>query len=180
MKDWINNRQNQVTILLVATMILTVSNFIAPAYEALSYYREQIVSLENQYQLLYRYSLHVDYHETQLKQIEQQLENLQQLYDIPRNTAAFQKHFRKIQREYHLTVVAQQTSKENASQDLEKIYIRQSLEGKYSSHMNYLKAILNEQNGILLERYILDTKAPLSKEPNLTADLQLTLFVPLK
>jgi len=180
MKNWIKNRQNQVTILLVATMILAISNFIAPAYEARSYYHDQIISLENQYQLLYRYSLHVDYHETQLKQIEQQLEDLQQLYDIPRNSAAFQKHFGKIQRENHLTVVAHQTSKENASRDLEKINIRQTLEGKYSNHMNYLKAILNDRNSILLERYALDTSAPLSNEPKLTADLQLTLFLPLK
>ncbi len=180
MKNWIKSRQNQVTVLLVTTMILTISNFIAPAYESLSYYHDQIVSLNNQYQLLYKYSLHVDYHETQLTQIKQQLENLQQLYDIPRNTAAFQKHFGKIQRQYNLTVVAQQISKEKASRDLEKINIQQTLEGNYSSHMAYLKTILSERNSMLLEQYVIETKSPLSNEPNLTADLQLTLFLPQK
>ncbi|MBU2648742.1 hypothetical protein KKI24_28805 [bacterium] len=180
MEKWIKNRKNQVSIILVLTALLVISNIIVPAYDSLSYYHLKIASLEKQSRQLHRYALHINYHENLSRHISEQLAKQQQLYANMRDAVIIQKWFGKVQRQCRLTVVMQQIKNGNISGDLERIDIRQTLEGKYSDHVRYLNTILSQQNSILLERYKLQNQSPLMLNPILTADLQLFLFLPLK
>ena len=178
MRNWIKSKRNQLSILLVAICILTISNSIIPAYESLSYYHDKIDALEKLQQQLQRFSLHIGFHENQANQIKQQLADLHQLNADVRNTVTLQKRFGKIQRQCQLKVITQQIKKNNISSELEKIDIRQTLEGNYSDHVRYLKAILSPEYSVLLERYSLLNRTPLSENPTLTADLNLILLLP--
>lgn len=180
MRIWLNNRQNQISMGLVAIMVITISNFILPVYETLSYYRDKTASLEKKYQQLYGYSLHITHHENQLIPLQSELADLEQKFTKLRNAAALQKYFGDIQRECQLKVIIQEIKKGELSQELETIHIHQMLDGKYNDHMRYLNAILSGKSDILLEEYVLENRSPFSGDPQLTAQLVLTLFIPLK
>ncbi len=178
MRNWIKSRRNQLSIILVAICILTISNFIMPSHDTLTYYHGKIDSLEQQQQQLHRFSLHIDFHESQAKLIKQQLADLRQRNADLRNTATLQKQFGKIQRQCQLKVITQQIERNNISSELEKINIRQTLNGNYSNHVRYLKEVLSPKNSLLLERYSLINRALFSDNPTLTADLNLILLLP--
>ena len=178
MRNWIKSRRNQLSIVLVAICILTISNYIIPSYETLTYYQEKIDSLDQQQQQLNRFSLHIDFHERQVKLINQQLADLRQHNANLGNTATLQKQFGKIQRQYQLKVITQQIERKNISSEFEKIDIRQTLTGNYSNHVRYLKEVLSPKNSLLLERYSLINRTLFSDNPILTADLNLILLLP--
>ena len=180
MRVWINKRQNQVSILLAAIAILAVNNFILPAYESLSYYREKAAILEKQLQRLSRYSHHIYFHEQQSEVYQKQLTELEDQYSNLRDPSILQQLFGDIQRKLHLKVVSQEISKNRVSQELEKRIIQQTLNGKYSDHMQYLRMILQQENNMLLVRYDLENQMPFEQNPTLCAQLELTLFLPLK
>lgn len=180
MKNWIKIRKNQLSVILIATVVITISNGIIPAYETLAYYQGKMGSLENQHRQLHRYSLHIDYHEDRSNQIRQQLTELNQLYSDFRDSTFLQKHFGNIQRQCQLKVITQQINRSEISGDLEKINIQQTLDGKYRDHVRYLKMILSPENSFILERYNLISQSLLSDDPTLTADLNLILFLPKK
>lgn len=180
MRNWINNRRNQISIILAAVIILAISNFILPAYETLSYYQLKSISLEKQERQLYGYSLHIDYHEKQSGRIQQQLAKLQQVFSQAENTAILQKKLGNLQRKYHLKVASQVIQKGKPSQDLQVMRIEQTLDGIYKDHMRYLEAVLDRDNNLLLERYELTSQEPFDNNPLLTAKLQLTLFLPVQ
>ena len=130
MKNWIKIRKNQLSVILIATVVITISNGIIPAYETLAYYQGKMGSLENQHRQLHRYSLHIDYHEDRSNQIRQQLTELNQLYSDFRDSTFLQKHFGNIQRQCQLKVITQQINRSEISGDLEKINIQQD-DGKF-------------------------------------------------
>jgi len=164
--------------MLIAAGILIISNIIIPAYETLAYYHSKIDALEMQQQQLNRFSLHIDFHESQVKIIKRQLADLHRHNAELRNTATLQKRFGKIQRQCQLKVITQQFERSNISSDLEKIDVRQTLNGHYSNHVRYLKEVLNPKNSMLLEQYSLVNRTLFSDDPILTADVNLILLLP--
>ncbi|NQU64716.1 MAG: hypothetical protein HQ517_10620, partial [SAR324 cluster bacterium] len=159
---------------------ILISNVIIPAYETLSYYQAKMGSLTNQYQQLHRYSLHIDYHENQSNRMKQELTAQHELYADLRNITFLQKRFGILQRQYQLKVITQQIKRGKISSDLEKINIHQTLDGKYSNHVRYLKMILSRESTLMLEQYNLINQTTLGDDPTLTADLDLILFLPKK
>jgi hypothetical protein len=178
MRNWIKSRRNQLSILLVAAGILIISNTIIPAYETLAYYHSKVDALEMQQQQLRQFTLHIDFHESHVKIIKKQLADLHQHNAELRNSAALQKQFGKIQRECQLKVITQQFERSNISSELEKIDIRQTLDGHYSNHMSYLQEVLSPKNNMLLEQYSLVNGTLFSDNPILTADVNLILLLP--
>lgn len=178
MRTWIRNRQNQVSIALVAIIFVTVSNVILPAYEALSYFKRKSDTLEQQAQQLFRYSLHVRHYEKKAGDIQERLAAFQKRFSELEKSEVLQKQFGAIQRACRLTVVAQEINLQRASSDFKAIRIRQTLQGRYSDQIRYLNIVLQPARSLLLERYHLENRSPLSRDPDLTADLALTLYIP--
>ncbi len=112
--------------------------------------------------------------------MQKKLAELEHRFSELQNPATLQRRFGDFQRECRLKVVMQEIKKHKASQELEKIHIQQTLDGKYNDQMRYLKIILSQENNILLERYDLDNQAPLTSNPRLTAHLVLALYLPSK
>lgn len=180
MRQWINIRRNQISLLLTGVFIITINNFIIPAYESLVYYQEKTATLDRQYQKLYNYSLHIRHHEKRLVSGQEQLAKLEQDFNELRDAAYLQQYFGTVQRACHLKVVTQEIKKGDLSRDLESVQIEQTLEGGYRDQMRYLKTILKDDHNLLLEQYQLENRAPFSNNPTLTARIFLTLFLPVK
>jgi len=178
MKKWLNQRTNQISILLIALSVLVVSNIILPSYDTLAYFQDKSASLERQYQHLYGYSLHVRYHEENLPQLQQQLSGLEDQFATLQDTTRLQNLLGIIQRKHRLKVEAQAIKKGKLSPDLEAIQVSQTLNGKYDDLVQYLTAASEIHDSLLLENCDLENRDPLSEDPLLVARLQFTLFLP--
>ncbi len=179
MKNWINKKTNQVTILLVGLQVLLVFNFIVPPHEQLRYFDVKIGTLKKEKVLLTRYDLHMRFHDDNYDSIRQRLDDMQKQMAYYRDSSTIQIHLGKLQRKHHLKVITQKLETSKSEDFFDQVVIWQSLEGNYMDQVGYFRDLLQPENTMLVKKCSIKNMVPTGKNPVLHSDLEIVYYLPL-
>ncbi|MCP4750349.1 MAG: hypothetical protein GY866_05625 [Proteobacteria bacterium] len=127
-----------------------------------------------------KYSLHMEYHEKSFENTSRNLNELNAQLSVTTDSGSIQQRLGRFQRQHQLKVVTQKFEHVQKDDFFERIIIKQTLEGKYRNHVDYLKEVLAPGNPLMLVSGTFQNRAPTKDDPPLLADLELILFLPSK
>lgn len=154
---------------------LLLFGVISPLIEKNNYYQSKTDKIQRTLNNLEKYKHYQKHHTTRYAELEKQYLQLQNQWTKV-NSETFEKLLRASQRKFKLALKSQNISATIKNQNYSFIVIQQTLVGKYSQLLNYIKVLSSGELPVLLLEFDLINTEPESQTPLLSTNIKFRYF----